>query len=781
MEDVVTNANVYTFVSRRAQVRGALRQSRVTKSERKNKMWTAFNFRSSHPAIRSVLLGAVSTTALAVTVMPSALAQEAADSETIEELVVFGEIVYKSRTEKVTPVIDYDARYFQRFEPVSVGDAIKRLPGVVFSDEVNEYESVQLRGLGPEFTQVLINGRRVPGGGNNRAFLIDRVPAELIRNVQIVRSPSADMPSEGVAGSVNIELRDPDMLDGGYFRGGLLHYDDGEIRGAGSMAYGTSVGDVNLWGAVDIQERHFTKERVILFQDPDDLSFLGQREEESDTRDSQDVSANFVADFPFMEGDMRVRGLIVSTDQDEEESGSVFEEDDAGDLQLVEIKGQVETNSQLSYLIDGDIQLPTARGDVGIYVAYAYFDDDLFAVASEAAAGDPLEPVESELIETQEESITGEIFYSAEAGKVTYKAGLQLLSQDRDTLFRLGEFEDGVDTVVEESIFTVAETRIDPYLKGNWAVSEQVDMEVGVRVERTSRDVKGAGFDTSTSFTEVNPSIHATYHPTSNAQFRASLARTVRNPNYDQMVPVPQQDVPADDDIFTGNPNLTPETAWGLDIGYEREIGSQGLLGVNFFLREIDDLIDVVATGPAVDGIQPFTADNIGDGTTYGVEIDLDVPLDYIGLEDTGFFANYSRLESSVKDPITGENRQFRNQPKWVYNVGIIKNFPDSGIAAGFTYNRRASSEFGDFGEIVTLEYDGILDLFVEKRLGNRAVIRLSATNVLDAEQSELLRVFAGDTGAEIRESIRNGTISDIESQVDTFGPIIQLTGRITF
>ncbi|MDH3379375.1 MAG: TonB-dependent receptor plug domain-containing protein, partial [Gammaproteobacteria bacterium] len=199
-----------------------------------------------------MLLGAASSTALAVTVFSSALAQEAVNSieeteaaESIEEVVVFGEIVYKSRTEKVTPVIDYDARYFQRFEPVSVGDAIKRLPGVVFSDEVNEYESVQLRGLGPEFTQVLINDRRVPGGGNNRAFLIDRVPAELIRNVQIVRSPSADMPSEGVAGSVNIELRDPGMLDGGYLRGGLLHYDDGKIRGAGSMAYGASVGDVN--------------------------------------------------------------------------------------------------------------------------------------------------------------------------------------------------------------------------------------------------------------------------------------------------------------------------------------------------------------------------------------------------------------------------------------------------------------------------------------------------------------------------------------------------------
>jgi len=742
-------------------------------------MWSLSNLRSGYPAIRCVLLGAVSSTALAVTVSPSALAQEEADS--IEEIIVFGEIIYKSRTEKVTPVIDYDARFFQRFEPISVGDAIKRLPGVVFSDEVNEYESVQLRGLGPEFTQVLLNGRRVPGGGNNRTFLMDRIPAELIRSVQIVRSPSADMPSDGVAGTVNIDLRDPDMLDGGYFRGGLLHYDDGEIKGAGSIAYGTSVGSVNLWGAVDVQERHFTKERVILFQDPDDLSFLGQREEESDSRDSSDVSANFVADFPYGEADVKLRGLIVSTDQDEQESANVFEEDGAGVLQLVELKAQTETNSQLSYLIDSEIQVPAAGGDVGVYVGYAYFEEDLYAVASEAAAGDPIVPVESELIDTEEKSITGEFYYSSEVGNWTYKAGVQILSQDRDTLFRISEFPGDVETTVDESIFTVSETKIDPYIKGNLDVSERVELEVGVRVERTSRDVKGAGFNTSTSFNEVNPSFHATFRPTSVDQFRASIARTVRNPNYDQLVPVPLQDVPADDDIFTGNPNLTQETAWGLDIGYEREIGAQGVFGVNLFLREIDDLIDVVATGPAVGGIQPFTADNIGDGQTYGVEVDLDVPLDSIGLKDTGFFANYSWLKSSVQDPITGEDRQFRNQPKWVYNVGFVKNFPESGIAAGATYNRRASSEFGDFGELVTLEYDGLLDLFLEKRLGNRAVIRLSATNVLDAQQFEFLRVFAGDTGAEIRDSIRTGIVSDIESPVDTFGPVVHLTGRVTF
>ena len=722
----------------------------------------------------------LSATIAALAVSVTGFAQES--DETIEEIVVFAELVYKTRTEKVTPVIDYDARFFQRFEPISVGEAVKRLPGVVFSDEINEYESIQLRGLGPEFTQVLVNGRRVPGGGNNRAFLIDRVPAELIGGISIIRSPSADMPSDGVAGSVDIQLRDPETLEGGWLRGGLLNYEDNATRGAASLAYGTSMGDANMWGALDVQERHFTKNRVLLFQDPDDLSFLGQREEEADSRDSQDVSANFVVDFPYQDADVKLRGLIVSTDQDESESADVFEENDDGVLELVEIKGQTETNNQLSWQLETEIDIPTSNGEVGLYLGYAYFDDDLYALGREAGAGEPLEPVETESIETQEDSITGEFFYTGELGAWEYKTGVQVLSQNRDTLFRVTEFEDGMEEVAEESIFTVEETRIDPYIKGNLVLSNQVEVEVGVRVENTSRDVSGADFSVSSSHSEINPSLHATFRPTANDQFRASFARTVRNPNYDQLVPVVLPDTPADGDEFTGNPDLEPETSWGIDLGYERDIGELGLLGVNLFWREIDGLIDVVAVGQTVDGVQPFTADNIGDARSYGLEMDLDVPLDALGLPDTGLFANYSRLESSVTDPITGEDRQFRNQPEWVYNIGMIKNFPGYGMAAGFTYNRRASSEFGDFGELVTLKYGGILDAFIEKRFEQHGVvIRLSATNLLDAKQTELLRAFSGDTGTEIRDSIRNGDVSDIENQTDLFGPIIQLTGRITF
>src|SRR3546814_17778084 len=65
------------------------------------------------------------------------------------------------------------------------------------------YDGVQMRGLPSGFTQVLINGRRAPGGEADGAFFVDRLPAEPVERIEIVRAPRADQPSEGVAGTLN--------------------------------------------------------------------------------------------------------------------------------------------------------------------------------------------------------------------------------------------------------------------------------------------------------------------------------------------------------------------------------------------------------------------------------------------------------------------------------------------------------------------------------------------------------------------------------------------------
>lgn len=142
-------------------------------------------------------------------------------------MVVINGIAYRDRTADTAPVLVYDTDYFQRFEPLTVGDALKRVPSVTFLSDVLESDGVRLRGLDPAYTQILINGEEVPGAGSSSgaigngadtAFFVDRIPAELISKIEIVRSASANRSGDAMAGAINIVLKDGYALEGGYVR-----------------------------------------------------------------------------------------------------------------------------------------------------------------------------------------------------------------------------------------------------------------------------------------------------------------------------------------------------------------------------------------------------------------------------------------------------------------------------------------------------------------------------------------------------------------------------------
>ncbi len=163
--------------------------------------------------------------------------QASTEGERASDIIVTGQIAFRNRTEDTNPVLSYDLEYFQRFEPVSVGEMLKRVPGVTFTSDVLEYDAVQFRGLPPGYTQVLINGRRAPGGEADRSFFVDRIPAELVEKIEIVRSPRADQPSEGVAGTLNIITKEAATFEGGFAKVGALINKDGTIRPSLAAAY----------------------------------------------------------------------------------------------------------------------------------------------------------------------------------------------------------------------------------------------------------------------------------------------------------------------------------------------------------------------------------------------------------------------------------------------------------------------------------------------------------------------------------------------------------------
>ena len=122
-----------------------------------------------HPLALAVACALALTPALAgadTGTAPVADAAQAAPRE-LDQVEVTAN-VYRDRTEAVTPTLSYDLEYFQRFEPLTVGDMLKRVPSVTFVSDVLEYDGARLRGLDPSYTQILINGRKVPGAGRRR-------------------------------------------------------------------------------------------------------------------------------------------------------------------------------------------------------------------------------------------------------------------------------------------------------------------------------------------------------------------------------------------------------------------------------------------------------------------------------------------------------------------------------------------------------------------------------------------------------------------------------------
>jgi outer membrane receptor protein involved in Fe transport len=779
--------------------------------------------------IVSRLLGGAALAALATCLVPAAAhaqtedLQAAADADDgveqrANEVIVTGNIAFRNRTADPNPVLSYDLEYFQKFEPVSVGEMLKRVPGVTFTSDVLEYDQPQFRGLPAGYTQVLINGRRAPGAAADRSFYVDRIPAELVERIEIVRAPRADQPSEGVAGTLNVVTKEGASFEGGFLKGGaLLNTRDGVVRPSIAGAYAGRLDEAtDFWAAVNYQERRNPKEKVSYrFADtptaddsdgfPDGLNSsyvtdpeFDNYEAQSDTRDGSDLSGNAEITTRFGEGGhFRIGGFFVDTDRDEDETSLTYE---GADLDFDGAEVQHEEISQQTYAITADALIPIGGLKLGIAGAWNGYRDNTDSFVSEGGEEDlsDLERTEIESTRIKDDEYSGTLFLRHNGGPLEVKAGIDFLSKKRTGSNSVFDVEDDESEENPAATFTIEEKRYDPYIRLSYEPTSQLSVDAGLRYEITDRDTVGNLGSASYNAEMLNPSLHLRFAPTARDQFRASIARTVRRPSYDFISPYEQEESPGDDDITFGNPALRNERAWGIDMGYERRLGEKGIVGINFFYRDITDLIELVSIGDVTEVDEDdrdedgnvteeivigneFTPRNIGDGQTWGFEVDFSAPVNLFSFGETGLFANYTYLDSKTIDPFTGEERRFNNQPHHVYNAGFIQNVEPAGMSFGATVSGRSGASESNFDETIDLRYTPDLEAFVEKRFGRNFVFRISAQNLLDRVKKEDFRKYDGDSYEEILENRAAGDLDEYEIEREHSGPLVQFTLRAAF
>lgn len=760
---------------------------------------------------------ALALPAFAADVAADAVAVQPADTApvtSLEEVIVTGEPAMRNRTDDVVPTLSYDLDYFQRFEPLTAGDALKRVPSVTFLSDVLESDGVRIRGLDSAYTQILINGERVPGANLDRSFFVDRIPAELIERVEVVRSSSANRSGDAVAGAINIVLRDAMSLDGGYVRLGALKWEDsqyGEWGGTYGAVWGGQVGPGRLLIGGNIQDRRNPKQKFSeRYEEPG--GELTDTEAQTDTRDGTDYSANLSYEMPVAGGNLELSGVFVRTDRVQDESSIEYDEGDIDDVAKInENPLDILTDN---WSVNGRYEREMLGGETTFKLGYATIDDEQFEQEEELDVSD--EVIEGERTRTNvtDEEIQAAIEHKIElSGGMELEFGVQYSKKDRDTsvfsaeaevedepAFRAlldSEYEDF--EAVDGGVNTIEETRIDPYIMLS-GENGPAKWEAGLRYETTDFSITDETVDADDRTNDKDygvllPSASVRLRLSDSDRITASVARTVRRPNFDFLSPAVLGGEYGDND-FIGNPDLEPETAWGADLGFERRLGRRGVIGVNAFYRDITDLIELTNTGAysetaledyedAIDdGATPeeaaeelvsyvLTAENVGDGQVWGVEFDLSTPLDFIGMEHTGVFLNYSWLDSSVEDFLG--DRRFNSQSDYVFNVGFTQDIPTWGAAFGATYRKQGDAASRIVGEEVVTSYGGDLEVFVEKQVASNVVIRFTGSNLLDSSKDEVFDKFNT-----IEDQI-DRDYDEYEIETEKSGPWFQVVARVAF
>ena len=176
-----------------------------------------------------------------------------AQADADDAIVITGSRIARPDLESTSPVTTVSAEQFDLTGTVTVESLLNELPQIIPGNTRvsnnqggEDFSTLDLRGLGPQRTLILVDGERVPASSTSGVVDIGTIPAGLIERVDVVTGgASAVYGSDAMAGVVNFILKDnyqglevesqygiSDHGDGGSFNvQGLLGGNFGDDRG----------------------------------------------------------------------------------------------------------------------------------------------------------------------------------------------------------------------------------------------------------------------------------------------------------------------------------------------------------------------------------------------------------------------------------------------------------------------------------------------------------------------------------------------------------------------
>lgn len=618
----------------------------------------------------------------------------------------------------------------QKQGDANLGEVLKRLPGVTVQGAPGRGGAIRMRGLGGGFTQILLDGERLPPG-----FSVDTLLPEQVERIEILRAPTAETGARAIAGTINIVLRE----------GQRAVPDDLKITR--SLENGHESTLINWVHNLNI--RPMTGTLTVSLTDqyrPDESSsvitsnVLGDSTRLSESLGRrQAVHANARLQWRGEQGktltltpfvvysDFASNGLIQANRLD---SGGLVSES-AQTLNQSRF-AMARLNGQWTQRLSADDRLEVRFG-----AGQSEFDMRLDQTLTTSSASPPLLRNTSQFqnFVDRSGSLSSKWTRAMDNGHQVV-SGLELEGVRRVEEAR-GVLDDSAGDLTARTLRWAA------YAQDEFKINRHWSAHTGLRYETItteSSDTSGLKSNTGAVWT---PLLHALWKPdpAKRDQVRMSLTRSYRTPTLHNLMARP---VSSGEDISRptrpdriGNPDLRPELATGIDVAYERYLAGGGVLSANVFRREISDLIRYTVSQQ----VGPYWAPtetrwvsspiNLGDASTQGLELEAKFRLNqaFADALPIDIRSNVSFFSSNVKQ-VPGPNNRLDQQPDMTANLGAdyrIRRIPLT-LGGNLNWNpdydtRRTEQQFF---------YQGVkrvVDVYGLWRISPASAVRLTVSN----------------------------------------------------
>ena len=190
---------------------------------------------------KNPLTGSIALALGAMGISP-VMAQDADDDMVMEEVVVTG--VKRSLMDSTAIKRDSDgvvdaisAEDIGKFPDTNLAESMQRITGVSIDRSganglQGEGQRITVRGIGPDYNLVLLNGRQMPASSiegtsasNSRAYDFANLASESVAGVDVYKTSMSNIPTGGIGATVNIRTHRP-----------LDNADDGMVLSLGAKA-----------------------------------------------------------------------------------------------------------------------------------------------------------------------------------------------------------------------------------------------------------------------------------------------------------------------------------------------------------------------------------------------------------------------------------------------------------------------------------------------------------------------------------------------------------------